>query len=116
MIVRYGNHIEFDTVIYDSIKDFNGQSLGALAVYSELTKSLYKDSEIIYKDNFYELYIELLVERIEGIIIDKVIADYFNNRYPNRIIFYNDILEKNNYGLGFQKNEEGEILINLMNF
>lgn len=115
MIIRYGNHIEFETIIYDSIKDFNGQSLGTLAVYSELTKSLFKDSEIIYKDTFYELYIELLAERIEGIIIDKVIADYFNNRYPNRITFYNDILEENNYGLGFQKNSEGEILRNQFN-
>lgn len=115
MIIRYGNHIEFETIIYDSIKDFNGQSLGTLAVYSELTKSLFKDSEIIYKDTFYELYIELLAERIEGIIIDKVIADYFNNRYPNRITFYTDILEENNYGLGFQKNSEGEILRNQFN-
>ena len=115
MIIRYGNHIEFETIIYDSIKDFNGQSLGTLAVYSELTKSLFKDTEIIYKDTFYELYIELLAERIEGIIIDKVIADYFNNRYPNRITFYTDILEENNYGLGFQKNSEGEILRNQFN-
>ena len=115
MIIRYGNHIEFETIIYDSIKDFNGQSLGTLAVYSELTKSLFKDSEIIYKDTFYELYIELLAGRIEGIIIDKVIADYFNNRYPNRITFYTDILEENNYGLGFQKNSEGEILKNQFN-
>ena len=115
MIIRYGNHIEFETIIYDSIKDFNGQSLGTLAVYSELTKSSFKDSEIIYKDTFYELYIELLAGRIEGIIIDKVIADYFNNRYPNRITFYTDILEENNYGLGFQKNSEGEILRNQFN-
>ena len=50
MIIRYANHIEFDTVFYDSIKDFNGQSLGTLVVYSELTKSLFKDSEIICKD------------------------------------------------------------------
>ena len=115
MIIRYSNHIEFDTVIYDSIKDFNGQSLGTLVVYSELTKSLFKDSEIICKDTFYELYIELLAERIEGIIIDKVIADYFNNRYPNRISFYTDILEENNYGFGFQKNKEGETLRNQFN-
>ena len=115
MIIRYANHIEFDTVIYDSIKDFNGQSLGTLVVYSELTKSLFKDSEIICKDTFYELYIELLAERIEGIIIDKVIADYFNNRYPNRISFYTDILEENNYGFGFQKNKEGETLRNQFN-
>ena len=115
MIIRYANHIEFDTVFYDSIKDFNGQSLGTLVVYSELTKSLFKDSEIICKDTFYELYIELLAERIEGIIIDKVIADYFNNRYPNRISFYTDILEENNYGFGFQKNKEGETLRNQFN-
>ena len=115
MIIRYGNHIEFDTVFYDSIKDFDGESLGTLAVYSELTESLFQDSTIIYKDTFYELYIELLAERIEGIIIDKVIADYFNNRYPNRITFYTDILEENNYGFGFQKNEEGEILRNQFN-
>ena len=51
----------------------------------------------------------MLAERVEGIIIDKEIADYFNNRYPNRITFYTDILEENNYGLGFQKNEEVKI-------
>ena len=115
MIVRYGNHIEFETTIYDSIKDFDGESLGALAVYNELTESFFPDSEIINKDTYYELYIELLAERIEGIIIDKVIADYFNNKYPNRITFYSDILEENNYGFGFQKNEEGEILRNQFN-
>lgn len=115
MIIRYGNHIDFLNLFYDSIKDFNGEALGTLTVYSELTKSFFPDSEIIYKDTFYELYIELLAERIEAIIIDKVIADYFNNRYPQKISFFSDELEKNNYGFGFQKNEEGEILRNQFN-
>lgn len=88
MIIRYGNHIDFLNLFYDSIKDFNGEALGTLTVYSELTKSFFPDSEIIYKDTFYELYIELLAERIEAIIIDKVIADYFNNRYPQKISFF----------------------------
>ena len=115
MIIRYGNHIEFETSIYDSIKDFDGESLGTLTIYSGLAESLFPDSEIIYKDTFYELYIELLAERIEGIIIDKEISDYFSNRYPNRITFYSDVLKENNFGFGFQKNEEGEILRNQFN-
>jgi polar amino acid transport system substrate-binding protein len=115
MIIRYGNHIDFGNSIYDSIKDFNGETLGTLHIYSELTKSFFPDSKIIYKDNFYELYIELLAERVEALILDKVIADYFNNRYPQKVSFYSDELEKNNYGFGFQKNEEGEILRNQFN-
>ena len=115
MIIRFGNHIEFENSIYDSIKDFDGESLGTLTIYSGLAESLFPDSEIILRDTFYELYIELLAERIEGIIIDKEISDYFSNRYPNRISFYSDVLEENNYGFGFQKNEEGEILRNQFN-
>ena len=115
MIIRYGNHKEFENSIYESVKDFDGESLGTLAAYNKLSESLFQNSKIIHKDTFYDLYIELLAERIEGIIIDKVIADYFNNKYPNRITFYSDILEENNYGFGFQKNEEGEILRNQFN-
>ena len=115
IIVRYGNHIEFRNSIYDSIKDFNGEKLGTLSAYGELSKSLFEKSTIIYKDTFNELYVELFAEKIEGIIIDKVIAEYFENRYPKRISLYTDILEENNYGFGFQKNDEGEILRNQFN-
>lgn len=52
---------------------------------------------------------------IEGFIIDKPISDYFSNRYPERIAFYEDILDKNNYGFGFQKNQEGEVLLKEFN-
>ena len=55
---------------------------------------------------FYELYIKLLAKRIEGINIDKVMAEYFENRYPNRISLYTDVLEENNYVFWIQKKLE----------
>ena len=63
IIVRYGNHIEFGNSIYDSIKDFNGEKLGTLSAYGELSKSLFEKSTIIYKDTFNELYVELFAEK-----------------------------------------------------
>ena len=52
ILIRYGNHIEFENSVYDSIKDFNGESLGTLSQYGELSKSLFDKSTIIYKNCF----------------------------------------------------------------
>ena len=49
MIIRYGNHIEFETTIYDSIKDFDRESLGTLAVYNELADISWKNRRNNYR-------------------------------------------------------------------
>lgn len=117
--VRYENTVEGseESIIYDTIRDFNGQILGSLSdsYYYDMTKKNFPNSEIIKFDDFYDLYASLLLEDIEGFIIDKPISDYFSNRYPERITFYEDILDKNNYGFGFQKNQEGEVLLKEFN-
>ena len=41
--------------------------------------------------------------------------DYFTNRYPGRITTYPKEFDDNNYGFGFQKNEEGEKLVKEFN-
>jgi len=119
ILIRYENSPVFATGlnIYDSVDDFNGEILGSLneSHYINITNSHFQKSELILSDSFYDLYTELLYENIEGFIIDKTIADYFQNRYPDRLTFYTENYLNNSYAFGFQKNDEGEKLLNEFN-
>ena len=53
--------------------------------------------------------------KIEGCLVEKPFYDYFSNRYPERVTYFSDNFNENNYGFGFQKNEEGEKLLNEFN-
>ena len=119
MSIRYENTIKANTSnkIYNSISDFNGDSLGSLNdnYYQNLTKSKFPNSNITSFDSFYEIYNSLLLEDIHGCILDKPIVDYFTNRYQSRITSYPEVFDQNNYGFGFQKNAEGEKLVKEFN-
>ena len=119
VLIRYENSPKCATGlnIYDSVDDFNGEILGSLSEshYINLTESHFPKSELIIRDSFYDLYKELLYENIEGFLIDKTIADYFQNRYPERLTFYTENYLNNSYAFGFQKNDEGEKLLNEFN-
>lgn len=103
--------------IYDSIEDYDGDVLGSLAdsSYYNLTKKIFPNSKIIQYTNFYDIFAELLLDSNEGCILEKPIVDYFVNRYPEDITYYEDIFDDNNYGFGFQKNEEGYALLKEFN-
>ena len=103
--------------IYDTVKDFDGEVMGSLedSSYYNITKKNFPNSEIIQLNSFYDIYTNLLLEKIEGCLLDKPIVDYFVNRYPDRITYYPDIFDENNYGFGFQKNGEGETLLKEFN-
>jgi len=124
MAIRYENTIKANksNKIHNSISDFNGDSLGSLNdnYYQNLTKSNFPNSNITSFESFYDIYTALLLEVIEGCILDKPIVDYFMNRYPERITVYPEEFELNpffwnNYGFGFQKNDEGEKLVKEFN-
>ena len=119
ILIRYENspRCANGSNIYDSVDDFNGEILGSLneLQYINLTNSHFPKSELILRDSFYDLYTELLYKNIEGFLIDKTIADYFQNRYPDRLTFYTENYLDNSYAFGFQKNDEGEKLINEFN-
>ena len=114
MTIRYENTEDGNNsnTIYNSLDDFDGEPLGSLNdnYYQNLTKSKFPNSNITSIDSFYDLYTSLLREEIIGCLLDKPIVDYFINRYPERITLYPDKFDSNNYGFGFQRNEEGEIL------
>ena len=119
VLIRYENSqtCTAGSNIYDSVRDFNGEILGSLneIYYINLTKSHFPKSELILRDSFYDLYTELLYENIEGFIIDRTIADYFKNRYPDRLTFYTENYLNNSYAFGFQINNESENLLNEFN-
>ena len=114
MAIRYENTIWGNEtgIIYTTLDDFNGKPLGSLKdeYYMDLTKENFPNSEIFTYDNIYDMYTTLLLEDIKGCILDKPFVDYFMNRYPGRITTYPKIFDDNNYGFGFQKNDEGEKL------
>ena len=119
MLYRYENSIRGNesNKIYNSLKDFNGENLGSLidVYYQNLTKSNFPNSNITPIVSFYDIYTALLLNKIQGCLLDKPFVDYFVNRYPNRVTVFPEEFDVNNYGFGFQKNSEGAILLKQFN-
>ena len=115
-VIRYDDSIN-STVwgIPNSIKDFDGEYLGCLEGEEDLLISLFPESEEKINTSTYsnELFNLLLKEDIDGILLDKIILNYYlkNN---DRVAYYEDILANNSYGFSFRnetiKNEFNEFL------
>ena len=109
-VVRYENLDESAewSGFYDSVKQFNGEKLGIFtdSAYEELTEENFPDSEFVYLNDSFELYQDLLLENIEGFLIDEPIAKYFEVLYPERLTHFPDDFLKNDYGFGFQKDDD----------
>ena len=103
--------------IYDSIDDFNGRTLGSLddATYINITKNKFPNSTLKIEKGFYDLYKQLLYKNIDGFVIEKPIVDYFYNNIPEIVAYYNETYGENKYGFGFQKNENGSIILEEFN-
>ena len=117
-VVRYENLPDStDWYIYHSIEDFDGEILAIVssAPFGNLTKENFPNSQYKYYDNIYIPYEELLMEDIEGFLIDEPIADYFKLFYPERLDYYTTDFLTNNYGFAFKKDEEGTALLNEFN-
>ena len=117
-VVRYENLPDStDWYIYHSIEDFDGEILAIVssAPFGNLTKENFPNSQYKYYDNIYIPYEELLMEDIEGFLIDEPIADYFKLFYPERLDYYTTDFLTNQYGFAFKKDEEGTALLNEFN-
>ena len=118
-VVRYENleqSTEWDG-FYDSVTDFNGEPLGILkgGAFVDLTKSNFSDSSFTELDDFFELYQYLLFEKIEGFLLDEPIAQYFQLLYPERITYFPDNFQTNEYAFGF-RNDDSDLLAQFNEF
>jgi ABC-type amino acid transport substrate-binding protein len=107
--------------INNSIKDFKNKKLGILGYKSEdnLNDSAKKLLNISNDKMVHEiylinnLYISLLKEEIDAIIIDKPIAEYYSKHF-DKLTYFPESMSDNSYGLGFfnetLKNEFNEFL------
>ena len=105
--IRYENledNIVWD--FYESPYDLNGEKIGVFkdSSFVNLTLNNFTDSEIIYYDGTFELYEALLTDEIEGFLIDEPSAYYFELLYPNRLTYFRDNFEENEYAFGIQDN------------
>ena len=117
-VVRYENLPDSaDWYIYHSIEDFDGEILAIVssAPFGNLTKENFPNSQYKYYDNIYIPYEDLLMEDIEGFLIDEPIADYFKLFYPERLDYYTTDFFNFKYGFAFKKDEEGTALLNEFN-
>ena len=119
-IVRYENlpnSSEWEGGFYESVKELDGEKIGILSdsSFEELTKKNFPKSEYAYYDGTFELYQALLMEEIEGFLMDEPNAEYFQVVYPERITYFPYNFEENIYAFGFQKNEYGIALLNEFN-
>ena len=118
-LVRYENLPESTKwyTLYENAKDFDGESLGILKDSSlvNITKTNYPNSDYTYYDGPFELFQALLMEEIEGFLMDEPYADYFRIVYPERITYFPESFLDNQYGFGFQKTDEGNILLDKFN-
>ena len=76
--------------LHNSIKELNGEKLGMQtgAFFDELISTYFPKSEIESKDLVSDLLKLLLKEEIEGLLLDKPVADYLSNKYSGRITYY----------------------------
>ena len=119
IIVRYSNlpeSIEFKNP-YDSFSQFKGENIGLEygSYYSSLTEEYFPKSKIILKKSFYDLYYLLLMKEIDGFMIDEIIAQYYQIIINNKLSYYHLDIEDDDIGFGFQKNANGEALLNEFN-
>ena len=119
MLIRFENSKKSEDwiKIYDSIDDFDGRTLGSLddATYINITKNKFPNSTLKIEKGFYDLYKQLLYKNIDGFVIEKPIVDYFYNNIPEIVAYYNETFGENKYGFGFQKNENGSIILEEFN-
>lgn len=89
MILSYENIVEGgnSNKIYSIISDFNGDPLGSLIdeYYQNLTRTNFPNSKIFVIESFYDIFTKLLIEEIEGCLLDKPFVNYFINRYRERV-------------------------------
>ena len=119
IVVRYENLPESAnwTLPYDSVEDFNGEDLGIISnsSYEDITLDKFPDSTFNYYDNIFSPFEDLLMEDIEGFLIDEPIADYFRLLYPERLDYYNTDYLRNQYAFAFRKDQNGTALLNEFN-
>ena len=104
---RYENLEEnIDWDFYESPDDLNGENIGIFkdSSFVNLTLQNFSDSEQKYYDGTFELYEALLLEEIEGFLIDEPSAEYFELLYPDRLTYFRDNFEENEYAFGVQDN------------
>jgi len=99
--------------LHNSIKELNGEKLGMQtgAFFDELISTYFPKSEIESKDLVSDLLKLLLKEEIEGLLLDKPVADYLSNKYSGRITYYeleNFAGYKNGFAFKNKTKEEGE--------
>ena len=118
-LVRYENLPESveEILFYNESKDFDGETLGIIKDSSvvNLTKKNFPESNVVYYDGTFEVFQGLLKEEIEGFLIDEPYAEYFHALYPDRLTYFPDKYDENQYGFGFQKTDEGKILLDQFN-
>jgi len=121
-VIRYENSKSSKVwKINNSIKDFKNKKLGILGYKSDddLSDSAKKllnisrDRMVYESFLFNNLYISLLKEEIDAIIIDKPIAEYYSKHF-DKLTYFSESISDNSYGLGFfnetLKNEFNEFL------
>ena len=118
-LVRYENlpeSAEWEK-LYENAKEFDGEDLGILKDSSleDLTKTNFLKSKYTYYNGTYQLFQALLMEEIEGFLMDEPNAEYFKIVYPERITYFPESFEENQYAFGFQKTDEGKILLDKFN-
>lgn len=83
-IIRYDNSIDSNIwTIPNSISDFNGWKIGSLTSQKTLLKQLFPKStedQITTADNINDLFTYLLLEDMDGILIDKIVLDYYEKK------------------------------------
>ena len=118
-LVRYENLPESAEPIlfYDETKDFDGKILGILKDSSldDLTKTNFPVSNFVYYNKTFALFNALLKEKIDGFLIDEPNAEFFQVVYPERITYFPESFDENQYAFGFQKTNEGKILLDKFN-
>ena len=110
-VIRYDNSINSTTwILPNSIEDFNGWKVGSLTSQKTLLKQLFPKStedQIETANNINDLFTYLLLEDIDGILVDKIVLDYYEKR-TNRLSSYDDILVNNSYGFKFKDKQLAE--------
>ena len=106
-VIRYDNSINStEWTIPSSVEEFDGEALGCLKPDEDLMKSIFPESEkkIISSSYPNELFNYLLRETTDGVLVDKIILDYYLKN-TDRLSYYDDILSNNSYGILFNSEE-----------
>ena len=116
-LIRYENSpksLEWSNY-YEKWEDLDGKVLGVMpaSTFLNITKENFPNYIPLECPEIFDLFERLLLDDIEGFLVDEPVAEYFSIKFPERITYFEKDFYTNEYGFAFSNDNDN--LVNQFN-